>query len=147
MTETENKIHENYLVDTNILVYVFDEADIAKKKKAELFLAEISLDSHGYLSIQNIGEFFSVMLEKRKNIVPADFMKTWLSEYRTIFNVIHYTENTLLAAEELKQKHGIHFWDAVLAATMKEFDIHTIYTENVKDFQKIPELTVINPFK
>jgi hypothetical protein len=30
---------------------------------------------------------------------------------------------------------------------MLEHDIHTIVTENERDFKKIPGITVVNPFK
>jgi predicted nucleic acid-binding protein len=40
----------------------------------------------------------------------------------------------------------MHLWDAAIAATMKENDIFEIVTENVKDFKKIPQLKVSNPF-
>ena len=37
------------------------------------------------------------------------------------------------------------FWDSLIAATMIENNILSIYTEKEKDF-KVPSLNVINPF-
>jgi predicted nucleic acid-binding protein len=45
----------------------------------------------------------------------------------------------------LKKRCALHFWDALLAATMNENGISTIYTEDCH-FEKVPGLTVINPF-
>ncbi|WP_304840718.1 hypothetical protein [Methanocalculus sp.] len=45
----------------------------------------------------------------------------------------------------LEEQHKLHFWDALLVATMVENHIHTIYTEDAH-FRKIPGITVINPF-
>jgi len=39
---------------------------------------------------------------------------------------------------------GINYWDAVLAATMKEHGIFSIYTED-QHFSKIPWLVAMNP--
>jgi predicted nucleic acid-binding protein len=42
--------------------------------------------------------------------------------------------------------YEVHYWDALIAATMRENNIFCIYTEN-GDFKSIPWLKVINPFE
>jgi predicted nucleic acid-binding protein len=36
---------------------------------------------------------------------------------------------------------------ALIAATMQENNLKTIYTENIADFKKVPWLNVVNPLK
>lgn len=42
-------------------------------------------------------------------------------------------------------EHDMHFWDALLAATMRRNGIFNIYTENAKDF-KASWISAVNPF-
>ena len=52
------------------------------------------------------------------------------------FQVVLYTPETFLRALDLSSSFGIHFWDALIAATMQENNIKEIITENVSDFEK-----------
>jgi len=45
----------------------------------------------------------------------------------------------------IREMYSLHFRDALLAATMKQYTIGTIYTED-SHFNKIPWITVVNPF-
>lgn len=57
-----------------------------------------------------------------------------------------YGARTILAAIDINRTYKVHYWDALIAATMRENNIFCIYTEN-GDFDSIPWLTVINPFE
>lgn len=41
----------------------------------------------------------------------------------------------------------LHYWDALLAATMRESRVYKIYTENEEHFNEIPEIQAVNPIK
>ena len=45
----------------------------------------------------------------------------------------------------LTEKYKMQFWDAMLAATMMENNVSTIYTED-EIFGKIEGINAINPF-
>lgn len=61
--------------------------------------------------------------------------------------VLDRQKDTVLHAIELVKLHRAPFWDALIVACMLEHGIHTIVTENERDFKKIPGITVVNPFK
>jgi predicted nucleic acid-binding protein len=63
-------------------------------------------------------------------------------------NWIHmdYDPRTILSAIELNREYKVHYWDALIAATMRENKIFCIYTED-GDFKNIPWLNVINPLE
>jgi predicted nucleic acid-binding protein len=48
-------------------------------------------------------------------------------------------------AVSMRDTLSLHFRDALLAATMNQHTIGTIYTED-PHFNKIPWITVVNPF-
>lgn len=94
--------------------------------------------------MQNFTAFPQTKIE---NPIPTEKSKEFIKAIATNFNILSYDENTVMEAVNLEQKFGIHFWDALIAATMQENSIDTIYTENTKDFAKVPWLKAINPFK
>ena len=62
------------------------------------------------------------------------------------WTVLSIKPNSIVLATKISEEYNMSYWDSLLAATMKENGITTIYTENEKDF-KVPWIKVINPFK
>lgn len=51
--------------------------------------------------------------------------------------------SSLLDSGEVRNKE---IFDAFLVATMRSYNLHSIFTHNVKDFQKFKDIEVIDPF-
>lgn len=97
------------------------------------------------LSLQNIGEFCGVALKKHKLDIPTvQKITRQLLDYKG-FRKISYTITALQEALQLASTHRLEFWDAVLAATMKENAIDTICTEDAA-FGKVEGIKAVNPF-
>ena len=52
------------LIDTNLLIYLYDPNQSDKRKQAEHVLEQLELTRSGRLSVQALGEFFSVATRK-----------------------------------------------------------------------------------
>ena len=142
-----NRNETRFLVDTNILVYSLDNREPTKKEISGEFL-ENRLSKPGFfISAQNLGEMYYVLTEKIPNPISRTHAKQTVQTYARPTQVIFYSLLTLESAMGLAELHHLHFWDALLAATMLENNVRIIYTENTKDFNKIPGITAINPFK
>lgn len=138
-------MEEGALVDSNILIYTYAE-DSAKKATAIKLLRQCFAGKNTlHIALQNVGEFCSVSIKKYKidaakvNAVAQALLR---SEH---FHKIHYKESTFSAAIKLAGNSGLQFWDAMLAATMLENSIDTIYTEDA-GFGKVPGIKTVNPF-
>jgi hypothetical protein len=59
--------------------------------------------------------------------------------------VITFEEEIILKTIELRRTHTIKIPDAIIAATAIVHNA-TLITRNIKDFDKIPELKLLNPF-
>ena len=104
------------LIDSNLLSYVFDRSEPEKRRICKELVADCWKGKLKYaVSVQNLSEFYVVVTRKIEHPIP-----------------------------EAVAKRFIHYWDALIAATMKENKIFCIYTEN-GDFKSIPWLKVINP--
>lgn len=137
---------EKTLVDTNLLVYAFQPGE-GRHQKAFVLLDEIMGRKEGVVSAQNLAEFCSLATEKFRYSMSFEQAKRVLLELSEGMEVISYSEHTVAEALNLCTIHEIHFFDALLVATMQEHGINKIATENEKDFKKIPWLKVVNPFK
>jgi len=136
------------LIDTNVLCYAFDAGEPEKRAIAAELLSrcwrsELALA----VSVQNLAEFSVVMTEKVSQPLPDEVITRFIRDIVSFegWKVIGYDPETIMDAANIRRKFSLHFWDALLAATMKKHDISTIYTEDLH-FNKIPWLKRINPF-
>lgn len=136
------------LVDTNILCYALDSGDQKKQEVAagllsRCWLSEITLA----VSIQNLAEFSVVMKEKIQYPLPDEVVTRFIRDIVLFegWRVIGDNPEIIIDAVRIRQEFSLHFWDALLVATMKHHNIDAIYTEDVH-FQKVSWVTVINPF-
>lgn len=137
------------LIDSNILIYDFDASDKLKHKKAKEILDACWTGKKRYaVSIQNLSEFFvnvtnkieePISIEDGTIAVKKMIMFNWLTK-------LEPTKQCVERALELCAQQKIHYWDALIAATMIENGIFSIITENTKDFSKIREIQAKNPF-
>lgn len=137
------------LIDTNILVYLFDEDAANKRDISHQLIAGCFKSERRYsLSYQNLAEFSVVVTEKVADPMPSEDIQRFIHTITSYqgWNLVHYTGTTIIHAHEIKEQHKLHFWDALLAATMLENHIHTIYTEDAH-FRKVPGITMMNPYQ
>ncbi len=133
------------LVDSNILVYAYAEDSPKQGPASELLKKCFSGNIALSLSLQNIGEFCDVAIRKYKldMVLIRRIVRQLL--YSSSFVKISYSATEFEKALDFTEKQNMQFWDAVLAATMKENAIDTIYSED-DDFSKIEGIKVVNPF-
>lgn len=142
---TENKTFA--LVDSNILIYSVDANEKEKQPQALAFLQLNAQNNILMVSTQNLAEFFYNVTEKFEKPLSSQKAQETLGHFSNSFTVTPYSIAGIGKAGELQERFHIHFWDALLAATMLENNVHTIYTENTRDFDKVPGIKAINPFK
>ncbi len=137
------------LIDTNILGYLFDADAPAKRAVSRDILAPCWKGKVRYaVSVQNLAEFTVVVTEKVANPMPGSVVKKFIATILRFdgWEVISCQGSTVVKALEIKEKHGLHFWDALLVATMQEHGIQRVYTED-KGFGKVPGCIPVNPYQ
>lgn len=141
-----------FLLDTNLLVYAYDTSKDDREKHRickNLVAGCWNLDNELAISLQNLSEFYVTVTKKIENPIPAKDARDIIEDILSFkgWKKINYTENTILSAADTSSRYKIPYWDALLAATMRENNILCIYTENERDFKKIPWLEIANPLK
>lgn len=126
---------QEYLVDTNIIIYEFQ--DSFPPECVEI-IDKIFDDSFNISIISEI-EFLGWKGFSKKNLKDAD---NFLD-----FACIHPLNSEIKnLAIKIKQKNNTKLGDSIIAATAIQHD-YILVTRNSKDFEKIQNLKLFNPFK
>lgn len=140
---------EASLIDTNIIVHGYVLLRAGKHRIARNIIEEIWKKGNGITALQNLCEFFSVVTKQVENPMPLELARKIIEQILTSpkWQIIDRDEKAVLKAMDLVEKSRVPFWDALIAASMLENGIKNIFTENEKDFKRVPGIRVINPFK
>ena len=124
-----------YLLDTNILIYY-----IANKiPQKELSTIEKILEEDFNISIITKIEFLGWKYYDYETFLNA-------KEFINLANIIPLNNEIAEIAIKLRRKYNLKLGDAVIAATSLFHDL-TLVTRNEKDFKKVKEIKIYNPFK
>jgi len=137
------------LLDSNLLVYAFDISEKKKHMIAKEMLNKCFMENAKFaVSTQNLSEFFVIVTKKITSPIPpmeaAEIVKNIIKFNG--FIKIEPNKECIETAMDLAIKTNTSYWDALIAATMLQNNIFTIYTENLKDFSKIKNIQIKNPF-
>ena len=147
-TEANYMKEPKALIDSNILVYSIDRSEEEKYVVAKELVQKL-IDEGFFLSVQNLTEFYSVSTQKIERPIEHTKAKKFIEYLEEIEEVKIKplkTEN-LMKGTEITEKHDTDYWDALIAAVMKENNVEKIYTENTGDFKAIKGIEAKNPFK
>ena len=136
------------LIDTNILVHAYNK-DSPHRSKAIDILKELIQGKH-VISVQNILEFYSTITKRvssplEPKVAKEKATRLFRSNAKKIMANYGAVSKALELAADFDLKGG-EIFDAMLVATMLEYDIKTILTENENHFNKYP-IKAKNPFK
>ena len=66
-----------------------------------------------------------------------------LKEFISILNIIPLSENIVEETIQLRKQFKVKLPDAIIAATALQHNL-TIITQNIKDFRRIPNISIVN---
>jgi predicted nucleic acid-binding protein len=134
---------ENFL-DTNVLVYTFDETDPDKRRQAETLVNESLASGNGCVSFQVVQETLHVLI-RRLRFVPEDARRT-LEQILVPLWQVNPTASLYQSAIALQGRYGFSFYDALIVAAALEAGCVRLYSEDLQHGQQIQRLTILNPF-
>jgi predicted nucleic acid-binding protein len=137
---------DNFFLDTNIFVYLFDhsepgKADISRK------LMNAGIDSgKGVISYQVVQEFFNVARRRFPEPMLPDQAEQVLSTVLGPLWTVQPSGALYLRAFRLVERFHLQWYDALIVAGALEAECRTLYTEDLQHGQKFEGLEVKNPF-
>ena len=130
--------------DTNVLLYMYNEADRGKQIRARALFEEHAGNGKLVLSTQVVQEFYSV--GTRKLGLPRPLLRTAVDLLLT-FPTVSVIPRHIVSAIEIEERYRVSFWDALILATAASCGASVLYTEDLSDGQKYDSVVVRNPFR
>jgi predicted nucleic acid-binding protein len=129
-------------IDTNILLYAYDESDRRKQKAARAALAKSHSEGNGVISTQVLQEFYVAGTGKLK--MEPLIAKSLLDTF-DVFETVVIAPSLIAAAADYHLLFKLSFWDALIVAAAEVSKCETIWTEDMHPGQKVRGIKIENP--
>ncbi len=133
----------NITLDTNILVYAFEDRE-PFKQSVSLDILAIAASTGYRLALQTIGEFY-VATTRRRILTPADAAREVEKLVKSFDTFLPSSGAYALAAQEAARGR-YSYWDAVLLISANDAGCDIILSEDMADGARLGTITVRNPF-
>ncbi len=133
------------VVDTNILFYYVSAEDPPRHELAKKFMEKVKENPWKYaITFQSLRELSAALIKRTK--LKSNQINEFARSFRHLFgDVLYDNPLDLQVAADMARHNNARFYDMLIISTAARYDIDTFYTENVKDFEKMPGINVINP--
>jgi predicted nucleic acid-binding protein len=140
---------EPILIDTNLLVYVYDRRDPIRQNIAIRVVGSLSKVGIGRLSAQCLSEFFNAATKRKANQDAILSIAEAVSETEKLsraFAIFPVTQQVVLEALRGVQQYHLQFWDAQIWAAARLNQIPYIFSEDFQIGAAFEGVNFVNPF-
>lgn len=132
-------------VDTNVLVYRYDQTEPAKQRIASEWLETLWRRKAGRTSSQVLHELYVTLTRKlSRGLDPSDART--IVQALEAWKPVSSDADLIQAAWNLEDAYSISFWDALIVAAALRTRSTILLTEDLQDGMTIGSLTITNPF-
>lgn len=129
-------------IDTNVLVYAFDNDEPAKQARARELMRQ---RPDAVVSTQVLLEWYSVVTRKFTPPMPPDVAVQAMASLAEL-DVIPADAELVVRAAKTSSAHQISIWDAMIIETASLAGCETLLSEDLSDGVTIRGVTIRNPF-
>jgi len=136
---------DRWFLDTNVLVYLFDQDAPTKQARARELFAEQARTGRIILSPQVLQEFYVTVRRKLARPLSAEAALTALVHFNA-FPLVPVDGATVLRAVHLHQNATLSFWDALIVQAALEGNCRKVLSEDMQHGRRFGELVIEDPF-
>ena len=134
------------LMDTNLLVYLYDQKHPEKQAQSQRVLEQLELSRNGRLSVQSLAEFFSVATRKLSpNLTAAEALHQ-IDLFLRLWPVFDLTPMVVLEAGRGVRDHHLSYYDAQIWAAARLNQVPLVFSEDFQDGNVLEGVRFVNPF-
>ncbi|MFN2384331.1 MAG: PIN domain-containing protein [Gemmatimonadota bacterium] len=133
-------------LDTNILVYLFDDDAPVKKATAQHLLQGLDSDGQAILSTQVLQEFYVSVTGKLAQPVPSEEAETAVRALMAL-PIVQVDPEMILGAVARSRSARLSLWDALILEAALAGGATLLYSEDFQHGQAIDGLRIENPFE
>lgn len=134
------------LMDTNLLLYAYDTADVPRSELALSVLKHLHETQTGRLSVQCLAEFFGVSTRRLKPPLEPDQALEQIDLWADAYPVLDLTVAVVREAGRGVRDHQLAYYDAQMWATAKLNQIQIVFTEDIPSAILLEGVRYVNPF-
>ena len=134
------------LIDTNLLIYLYDPNQPDKQKQSERVLEQLELTRSGRLSVQALAEFFSVATRKLSPRLTSAQALDQVTLFTRLWPVFDLTPMIVMEAGRGVRDHRLSYYDAQVWATARLNQIPVVFSEDFRDGSVLEGVRFVNPF-
>jgi len=132
-------------LDTNIWIYCYDQRDSQKQQTAQ----RVVETADPLALLWQVGcEFISAA----RKLEPLGFAQS--DAWQALTDMEAMADNVLLPepairphCRAIQDRHGMHFWDALIVAACIQGGVITLHSEDLGHYGEIEGLKIVNPFR
>jgi predicted nucleic acid-binding protein len=133
----------NVFVDTNVLIYAVDRADLQKQQAAQRWREWLWETNRGRISFQVLQEFY-VNATKKQPSAQAEIRKE-IGDLMA-WQPITLDAGVMVRAWKIEDRYRISFWDSLIVAAARVANCRYLLTEDLQRGQDFDGVMIVNPF-
>lgn len=137
---------DKYFLDTNIFVCCFDINHQDKKARSLSLISDALLTGNGIISTQVIQEFINVATHKFTPPLKTEDANIFLLKVLYPLCEVFLDLDLYQSALDITQKTHYAFYDSLILASASQANCSILYTEDLRDGDKVKQVHVINPY-
>ena len=134
------------LIDTNVLVYIFDASNQSRQDQAVFILRHLEKTNQGQLSAQCLAEFFNATTRGSQPILSRSEAFLHVQRWMSVYPVFSLTDSIVLEAARGSRDYNLAYYAAQIWAAARLNQISVIFSEDFQDGQILEGVRFINPF-
>jgi predicted nucleic acid-binding protein len=134
------------LIDTNLLIYLYDPNHPDKQKQSERVLEQLELTRSGRLSVQALAEFFNVATRKLSPSLTSAQALDQVTLFTRLWPVFDLTPMIVMEAGRGVRDHRLSYYDAQVWATARLNQLSVVFSEDFRDGSTLEGVRFVNPF-
>ncbi len=135
-----------FLIDSNILVYVYDPRDKRKQELAAILVDRLITAGQAVLSVQCLTEFFNATTRKLPERLSPVQATERVSRLIRSCRILDLTPDAVLEGCRGAASHSLSVWDALIWATAKLNQVPYVLTEDMQHGQFLEGVRFQDPF-
>lgn len=135
-----------YFLDTNIVVYLFDDTAPRKAVRATQLVEFALATGCGIVSYQVVQEYCNTMLRKLRQGFRAHDLRLFIELTLAPILAVQPSLPLVLEALQLQKDSSIPWYDALIVAAALEAKCAVLYSEDFQHGRRFGDLRVENPF-
>lgn len=137
---------DRFFLDTNIIIYSFDEGNPLKQKTARQLIEKGLKGHHGCVSYQVVQEFAHVATRKFAVPLTHDDCRHFIDLFLSPMWEVYASRDLVSSALDIAERWQYSFCNSLIIAAALEASCNILYSEDLQHRQKIYHLQIIDPF-